>query len=197
MRDTLDTSYELIKLVKKSPRRDAMLQNLKEQMSENSPGIRVLCPTRWTVRAQALQSIIANYEALQMLWEESLDVVKDTEIRSRIKGVSSCMMSFDFFFGVSLGELLLKHSDNLSKTLQTASMSAAEGQKIADMTVRTVQSISFDENSLLFWKLINQKASDCGIDEPVLPRQRKRLRRYEDGASQGDFSDSVEEVKVF
>lgn len=78
MRDALDTSYELIKLVKKSPRRDAMLQNLKEQMPENSPGIRVLCPTRWTVRAQALQSIIANYEALQMLWKESLDVVKDT-----------------------------------------------------------------------------------------------------------------------
>ena len=104
------------------------------------------------------------------------------------------MMSFDFFFGVSLGELLLTHSDNLSKTLQTASMSAAEGQKIADMTVRTLQSICSDENFLLFWKLINQKASDHGIDEPVLPRQRKRPRRYEDGASEGDFSDSVEHL---
>ena len=97
MRDALDTSYELVKLVKKSPRRDATLQKLKEQMPDDSPGIRVLCPTRWTVRAQALQSIITNYEVLQVLWEEVLDFVKDTEMRSRIQGVASCMTSFDFF----------------------------------------------------------------------------------------------------
>ena len=66
---------------------------------------------------------------LQMLWEESLDFVKKTKMRSRIEGVSSCMRSFNFFFGVSLGKLLLRHSDNLSKTLQASSMSAAEGQK--------------------------------------------------------------------
>ena len=96
MRDALDTSYELIKLVKKLPRRDAMLQNLKEQMPENSPDIHVLCPTRWSVRAQACQSIIANYEALQMLWEESLDVVKDTEMRSCIQGVSSLIFSLEY-----------------------------------------------------------------------------------------------------
>ena len=144
-----------------------------------SPGIRVLCPTRWTVRAQALQNILANYEVLQMLREESLDFVKDTEMRSRIQGVSSCMMSFDFFVGVSLGELLLKHSDNQSKTLQASSMSAAERQKIADMTVCTLQSLRSDEQFLLFCKLISQKASDLGIDEPVIPRRRKRPRRYE------------------
>ena len=89
MKDALDTSYELIKLVKKSPRRDAILQKLKEQMPNDSPGIRVLCPTRWTVRAQALHSILANYEVLQSLWDESLEIVKDTEMRSRIQGVSS------------------------------------------------------------------------------------------------------------
>lgn len=97
MRNALDTAYEIIKLVKKSPRRDATLQRLKEQMPEESPGIRVLCPTRWTVRAQALQGIIANYQVLQMLWQESLDFVKETEMRSRIQGVSACMNSFDFF----------------------------------------------------------------------------------------------------
>ena len=58
MRDALDTAYEIVKLVKKSPRRDATLQKIKQEMPESSPGIRVLCPTRWTVRADALRSII-------------------------------------------------------------------------------------------------------------------------------------------
>ena len=43
MRDALNTSYELMKLLKTSPRRDATLQKLKEQMPDGSPGIRVLC----------------------------------------------------------------------------------------------------------------------------------------------------------
>lgn len=194
MKEALETSHELIKLVKKSPRRDSLLQKLKEQMPNDSPGIRVLCPTRWTVRAQALHSILANYEVLQILWDESLEIVKDTEMRSRIQGVSSCMKSFDYFFGVSLGELLLNHSDNLSKTLQSSSMSAAEGQKIADMTVHTLKSIRSDEKFLLFWKVIKQKASSLNVNEPTLPRKRKRPRRYEDGASDGDFPESVEDL---
>ena len=71
-------------------------------------------------------------------------------MRSRIQGVSSCMKSFDFYFGISLGELLFNHSDNLNKTLQSASMSAAEGQKIADMTIRMLNSIRTDESFLVF-----------------------------------------------
>ena len=39
MIDALDTSHELIKLVKKSSRHDLLLQNLKEQMPNNTPGI--------------------------------------------------------------------------------------------------------------------------------------------------------------
>ena len=37
------------------------------------------------------------------------------------------MRTFEFFFGSMLGELVLIHIDNLSKTLQLTSMSAAEG----------------------------------------------------------------------
>lgn len=66
---------------------------------------------------QALQSILANF--LQLLWTESLEFAKEADMRSRIIGVSASMKSFDFFFGVSLEELLLNHSDNLSKTLQS------------------------------------------------------------------------------
>ena len=36
IKDTLDTSYELIKLVKKSPHHDAIFQKLKKQMLNDS-----------------------------------------------------------------------------------------------------------------------------------------------------------------
>ncbi len=68
MRDSLDVVQEITKLVKKSPRRDSTLQAIKESMRSDSPGVRVLCPTRWTVRADALHSIACNYKALLQLW---------------------------------------------------------------------------------------------------------------------------------
>ena len=57
LKSALEMAYEIIKLVKFSPRKEALFENIKSQMPENSPGIRVLCPTRWTVRARSLQSI--------------------------------------------------------------------------------------------------------------------------------------------
>lgn len=109
---------------------------------------------------EALRSILANYEVLQSLWEESMDCVRDTEMRSRIKRISACMTRFDFFFGVSLGELLLNHSDNLSRTLQASSMSAAERQKIANMTVKTLQAIRTDNEFKLFFGYLLTRKQD-------------------------------------
>ena len=58
----------------------------------------------------------------------------DSDMKARIIGVDSQMHSFDFLYGVSLGALILNHSDNLSKTLQHVNISAAEGQHLAKLT---------------------------------------------------------------
>ena len=87
----------------KSPAHDAILTRLKDEVDSGSPGIRILCPTRWTLRADALQSIVSNFSLLLKLWGESLEYVKDTEMKAKIQGVNSQMLKFDYFFGVSLG----------------------------------------------------------------------------------------------
>ena len=98
-----------------------------------------MCPTRWTVRANALQSIMANYEALFKQWEESLAHVRETEMRTCIIGVQSYMKILIFLGGgVLLGDLILRHSDNLSKTLQSPKLSAAEAQKVVAMTFKNI-----------------------------------------------------------
>ena len=51
------------------------------------------------------------------------------------------MTSFDFMFGIVLGQLLLRHGDNHSRTHETPHISAAEGQKVARMTLQTLQSL--------------------------------------------------------
>ena len=48
MQDALDTSYEFIKLIKKSPAHEAIFKKLKAEMDTEplNPGVRVLCCTR-------------------------------------------------------------------------------------------------------------------------------------------------------
>lgn len=63
LRDALDVTREITKLMKESPRREEIFRNLKESqnLDISSPGLRVLCPTRWTVRADALQSVVLTF----------------------------------------------------------------------------------------------------------------------------------------
>ena len=100
IRATLKTTQEVIKLIKYSPRREGIFCELKSAhdiaTGYHSPGVRVLCPTRWTVNADSLASIIANY-AVQSTWEEAVDAVRDTESKARINGVAAQMEKFDFF----------------------------------------------------------------------------------------------------
>ena len=90
-------------------------------------------------------------------------------------------MKFDFFFGVSLDLLILRHTDNLSRTLQGTDMSASEGQKVTEMTVTT--SIRNDTSFGLYWQKITASAENIEIEKPSLPRRRKTPRRLDDGSS--------------
>ena len=79
------------------------------------------------MRAESLSSIINNFKVLQATWEEAIEVVQDSETKT-IHGVAIQMETFDYFFGNLLGQLILKHADNLSITLQHQNISASEGQ---------------------------------------------------------------------
>ena len=191
MQDALDTTHEITKLIKNSPRREGIFKRMKENLPGMcSTGIRVLCPTRWTVRADALTSVLQNFEASQETWEEAVEVVCDTEMKARICGVSAAMKTFDYLFGAMLGEIILRHSENLSRTLQQHSISAAEGQQVARMTIGTLKSLRNDQSFELFWTKVNQTTSNLDVNEPQLPRRRKVPRRYDDGLSESDYHDS-------
>ena len=154
VKDALDIAFEVSKLISFSPKRAAQFEKLKAELAPTGAGFRVLCPTRWTVRAASLKSMIDNYTVLQELWEVSKNDSADPSMKARIIGVQTQFNSFKFYFGVELAYFLLQHSDNLSKTLQSPSISAAEGQKLASMTIATLLQCRSDVAYDLFWKRI-------------------------------------------
>ena len=83
MKDALETTHEITKLIKFSPKREAIFRAFKQEndleSNSSSIGIRVLCPTRWTVRADSLFGILENHSALMHTWNEAISVARDTE----------------------------------------------------------------------------------------------------------------------
>ena len=136
MQDTIDTTFGLTKLIKLSPKRDTVLRNLQGQINnedafedfEKPPRVILFCPTRWTVHAGCLNAVIENYDQLQELWELSLQNSNDTKTKAGIRGVSAHTKIFAFCFGIHLAHLILGHSDNLSRALHSANLSANEAQ---------------------------------------------------------------------
>ncbi len=93
-----------------------------------------------------------------------------------------CADEVDYFFGVSLGLLILQHSDNLSRTMQRPGMSAA-GQAVTAMTLSTMKSIHNDSSFDLFWWKITASADKLDVENPALPRRRKAHRHLDDGSA--------------
>jgi hypothetical protein len=91
------------------------------------------------VRTASLQSVIDNYEVFQEFWDEARDIASDSENRAHITGVKAQMEKFEFLFSLCLGECILRHTDNLDKTLQSPSLSATDGQQLAQLTCNTLE----------------------------------------------------------
>ena len=184
LKDSMDTTYEISNLNKKSPKRDTMLQKIQKDISLEYPGFRVLCPTRWTVRAESMKSILDNWVALQQVWDESLDGNLEPEIKGRIFCVKSQMTTFDCFYGVTILQLVLRDSDNLSKTLQKSSLTSCQRKEIADLTLQTINSLR------------SKQAEVLEVTQPSLPRKRKRPAKLLN-ENEASLYDEVSDVKTF
>ena len=96
--------YDLIQLIKFSPTRLTLFEILKKEVSINSgdstPCLRMLCPTRWTIRHTSIDSIIHNYQILQTAVEEIRQ--GHDEYAARASRLMARLENFDTYFALKL-----------------------------------------------------------------------------------------------
>ena len=91
-------------------------------------------------------------------------------------------------FGVSAGELVLNHENNLSLTLQSSMISAGEGLRVASVTFTTLAKMRTDEAFTMFWALVQKKAAAVNVSQLSLPCRRNTHARFETGNAPAHFS---------
>ena len=106
------------------------------------------------------------------------------------------MKKFDFFFGLNLSQRIsFSHTDNLSKTLQKAGMSATSGQHNAKLTKDALKKIRNDDCFATFYQtVLRKKQLHVSITEPEVPRNKRAPGRFEVGTGTPFFPVTPEQV---
>ena len=103
------------------------------------------------------------------------------------------MEKFDFLFGLCLGDCILCHTDNLSKTLQSPSLSAADSQQLAQLICNTFERLRNQESFSLLWGKVSGMQEKLQIDQAMLPSRCKAPQQFEVGDGQGTFTETVQD----
>jgi hypothetical protein len=177
VQDALNLCSSLHSIIQLSPKHLAVFEKVQPMHSDSTIGIKPLCPTRWTVRARAISSVLGNYEALQ----ETLDVVveenKRDEVAAKASGVIAQMDNFHTLFGLCAARVIFSVTDQSAVALQGKDISAHEVSGIITSLVAYLNSMreSFDE----FWREVVQEGEAKGITISM-PRQRKVSKKVDD-----------------
>ena len=88
------------------------------------------------------------------------------------------MITFDYFYGVTILQLVLRHSDNLSKTLQKFSLTSCLVKEIADLALQTINSLRSESELQLLWKKNSTTIRGIRNNSIISSRKRKRLLKF-------------------
>ena len=135
-----------------------------------APRIKPLCPTRWTVRTGAVDSIIQNYGAIC----ENLEQISSEgygESVAKSVGLRSLMTKFATFFGLKLSRLVFIATEQLSVTLQGRDINAQQAVSTAKATKEYLQRLRFQSAYEHIYKAVVTDFEGL-TNEPTLPRQK-------------------------
>ena len=181
VRDALDLVMELAQLIRFSPKRSSLFESLKAQLSPGSPSLKPLCPTRWTVRTAAINSVLENYKLLCETLAEVNSTTSD-EYGRKAGGFLAQMEKFSTYFGLKLAHLVFAGSEQLSITLQGKDTTIQEAITASELAVRHLQRLRSDSSFDTFYASVVESANDL-TSPPSLPRYRTPPKKPGDASS--------------
>ena len=179
LRDALAISREICKLINFSPKRKHLFSEKLHENGGPTMGVKPLCPTRWTVRTEALNAVIKQYSVIM----ETMDEVNRTthdDYGLRAGGVLSSLEKFETLFGIKLAHLLFAAAEETSKVLQAKDTSVQEAVSAVRVTRTFYQRQRQDEAFDRFFDSTVSHAQTLNIGTPRLPRYKKPPKRYSD-----------------
>ena len=170
LKDTLDMAYEVTKLIKKSSKSEAEFHRKQAELlgqmerefhvyDVDSPSLKILCPTRWTVRAASQSAILKNYGTLMKLWGWPQDNVSDSD-------------------RLQLAIVVLFHSDNLALAFREQSYVQCMLKRMPSFLSLFFEGYNQTGMQASMPPLDQVTQAAVKLELQVLPRHRKTPSKY-------------------
>ena len=182
VREALNLCTNLYNLIKLSPKRLAVFEEIQKLHQGSQTSIKPLCPTRWTVRATAISSILTNYDVLLDTLDAIMQENKRNETAAKASGIAAQMEKFDIIAGLYIAKLLFSTTDQAATMLH---ITAAEANGIINSLKAHLGKLRDEFEAV--WSDIIKNAEQVGI-EVSAPRQRKLSRKLDETRTQHMFS---------
>ncbi|KAH9371672.1 hypothetical protein HPB48_021962 [Haemaphysalis longicornis] len=186
-RDILSVITDLISFVTGSPKRLHWFKAFQEE--EESVSLVKFCPTRWTLKASSLRSVLKNYRPLILFLQEVASERRESSAKA--SGLAKALSKFQTYFMLKLMELVFSRLETVSSAQQKRSLMLDEAKRMIKAARESISELrhSFPH----FWAEGLAKASELESEEPSIPASKKTPRRYDD-VSGGHVFHSTEDL---
>jgi hypothetical protein len=195
VRDALFLVNEIGCLLHQSGKAKAKLQSFISQTSSNVgtslAALRPLCPTRWTLRVAAIQSML-NVQKIIMETLEELSL-SHGDSASRANGILTKLSSGVHILALRIALCVFQPLEELRTALQSRNQTVSGMKAAVNIVIDGLKSVRNKEAfSLVFTSAINS-VKDMQLEEIFIPRLRKVSKRIDDSSSQQHVALSAED----
>ncbi|CAF3500966.1 unnamed protein product [Adineta steineri] len=177
----INVTKDIVNFVRRSPKRLNIAEKLSYDLSIKSSQLKPLCPTRWTVRASSMNSLLTNYQLVKSVMQEVVDQKGTSGVAAA--GWLNQMENFQTFFGLKLGHLIFVATEELSCSLQRVENSLHDVLCAVNVLINYFTRIRSDEYFENFYSKLVAEAEYL-TDEPRMPRNRRPPSRFITDATQ-------------
>ena len=179
MRDFLNFIHDLIVFLRNSPKRCATIRQIATDHARTQTNIRPVCPTRFTVRYRAIESVkqqlVVIVEALDTFSQDS----NDASISSTARGYLKRLMDFEFYISLTFAMPVFEITDRLSTQLQAKTVSTGQGVALVHHAVVELTKLRAEDKFNELWDAAESWRCSMNADQPKLPRHMGASARFQ------------------
>lgn len=124
-----------------------------------------------------------NYESLMEFFENLSSIsISRYDVATKCSGFLRNLISFDFFFALSNIIKILEPVEEVQRALQSPNISLRNIQSQIDILKDLLTTYRQDEEFYVFWNEIVSKSKEFDLEEPILPKIRRKPKRIDEGS---------------
>jgi len=185
LRDSVQCVHDLGVLHSQNGKFKSLFTEVAAGQSTVVRNLRPLCPTRWTVRVDAIKNVVNQYEcvldALEAFVEPSNSIGASAESKTRANGLLHKFKMSSTLLALRIALVGFGILENLCKALQGKSQTVSGMLAAVDHTLRRLNEVRTDDEFHSIYSEVLVDQQNYGLDPFVMPRSRKGTRSNPDG----------------